>query len=71
MTSRKGILTIAALILLAFVCHAAMGSDANDNRTTTHAITVNAASLPDFDGDGDGWFLRLCDPCGRVRGAPG
>ena len=52
MTSRKGILTIAALILLAFVCHAAMGSDANDNRTTTHAITVNAASLPDFDGDG-------------------
>ena len=52
MTSRKGILTIAALILLAFVCHAATGSDENDNRTTTHAITVNATPLPDFDGDG-------------------
>ena len=52
MASQKGMACIAALALLAFVCHAAMGSDENDNRTTTHAITVNAASLPDFDGDG-------------------
>ena len=52
MTSRKGMVCIAALALLAFVCHTAMGSDENDNHTTTHAITVNAASLPDFDGDG-------------------
>ena len=52
MFSNKGILTIAALALLAFVCHAAIGADSDDDRTTTHAITVNAASLPDFDGDG-------------------
>ena len=52
MASQKGMVCIAALALLALVCHAAMGSDENDNRTTTHAITVNAASLPDFDGDG-------------------
>ena len=56
MTSPKGMMCIAALGLLAFVCHAAMGSDADDDRTTTHAITVNAsgdnaAALSDFDGD--------------------
>ena len=52
MASRKGMACIAALALLAFVCHAAIGADSDDDRTTTHAITVNAASLPDFDGDG-------------------
>ena len=57
MTSQKGMMCIAAIGLLAFVCHAAMGSDADDDRTTTHAITVNAngdnaSALSDFDGDG-------------------
>ena len=57
MPSRNGIMYGAALALLAFVCHAPMGSDANDDRATTQTITVDAnggdtASIPDFDGDG-------------------
>ena len=44
----------AGLLFLAVVCHVAFGSDTDDKRTTTHAITVedNGSSLPDFDGDG-------------------
>ena len=57
MQSRNGIMFSAALALLAFVCHAATGSNANIDPTTTNAVAVDAngddtASIPDFDGDG-------------------
>lgn len=57
MTPRKRIMRIAALALLAFVCHAATGAGSADGRETSMAISVNAngddtASIPDFDGDG-------------------
>ena len=44
-------------MLLALVCYAATRSDADGDRTATHAVTVGAngddtASIPDFDGDG-------------------
>ena len=57
MTSLKGPINLAALVLLAFVCHAAMGSDASDGDVSALAISVDAngddtASIPDFDGDG-------------------
>ncbi len=76
MTSQKGMMCIAALGLLAFVCHAAMGSDADDDRTTTHAITVNAsgdnaAALSDFDGDrtvGSSDFVLFAGVFGARRG---
>ena len=59
MASSKGTMCFAALALLAFVCHAANRSDAEDGRTTTRAITTNSinangdetASIPDFDGN--------------------
>ena len=60
MASSKGKMCFAALALLAFVCNAAMGSNAVDGRTTNQAITTKSisangddtASIPDFDGDG-------------------
>ncbi len=57
MPSRYRIMFGAALALLAFVCHAATGSNANIDPTTTNAVAVDAngddtASIPDFDGDG-------------------
>ena len=57
MNSSKGTKCITALVLLASVCHAAMGSDATDGDVTALAISVDAngndtASIPDFDGDG-------------------
>ena len=57
MTSLKGTIYLAALALLAFVCHAATGSNANIDPTTTNAVAVDAngddtASIPDFDSDG-------------------
>ena len=57
MRSRNGIVFSAALFSLALVCHPAIGADSDDDRTATHAITVDAngddtASIPDFDGDG-------------------
>ncbi len=57
MPSRIGILFSAALVLLASVCHAAMGSDASDGDVSALAIRVDTngddtASSPDFDGDG-------------------
>ena len=57
MTSSKGTMCIAALALLAFVSHAAIGSDAIDGDVPALAISVDAngddtASIPDFDGDG-------------------
>lgn len=49
------IMCIAALTLLSFVCHAAIGAGSDDVRATSHAISVAAsgddtASIPDFDG---------------------
>ena len=57
MFSRNGILIVVALVSLAVVCHAAMGSDTSDNDVSALAISINAngdetASIPDFDGDG-------------------
>ena len=57
MQSRNRTVSIAALTLLAIVCHAAMGADASDGDATALAISVDAngedtASIPDFDGDG-------------------
>ena len=57
MFSRNGILIVVALVSLAFVCHAAMGSDTSDNDVSARAISISAngddtASIPDFDGDG-------------------
>lgn len=57
MTPREHKTCIAALTLLAFVYHVATGASSNDNRGTSHVISVQAigedtASIPDFDGDG-------------------
>ncbi|MDE2888407.1 MAG: hypothetical protein OXR72_09325 [Gemmatimonadota bacterium] len=57
MTPREHKTCIAALALLAFVCHAATGASSDDNRGTSYVISVEAigedtASIPDFDGDG-------------------
>ena len=42
MASTKRVVSVAALALLALVCHAANRSNAEDGRTTTHAITTNS-----------------------------
>ena len=76
MTSRKGMTCIAALALIAFVCHAATRSSASDGHATEHAITVdangdNTASIPDFDGDGTigfGDFLIFAGVFGAREG---
>ena len=76
MTSSKDLIYIAALALLAFVCNAAMGADASDDRVTALATSVNAnggdtASIPDFDGDGTigfGDFLILAGVFGARQG---
>ena len=75
MTSSKDRMCIAALMLLAFVCHAATGSNANDGDATALAISVNAAddsaSIPDFDGDGTigfGDFLIFAGVFGARQG---
>ena len=58
MPSRYRIMFGATLaMLLTLVCYAATRSDADGDRTATHAVTVGAngddtASIPDFDGDG-------------------
>ena len=75
MTSSKGLLCIAALVLLAFVCPAATVSDSDNNGAAMQAITVedntDNASLPDFDGDGTigiGDFLIFVDVFGSRQG---
>ena len=75
MTSSKGLICIAALVLLAFVYPAATVSDSDNNGATTHAITVedntDNAPLPDFDGDGTigiGDFLIFVDVFGSRQG---
>ena len=57
MASRKNMICFAAIVLLASVCHAATGTNANIDPTATNAVTADAdgddtASIPDFDGDG-------------------
>ena len=76
MTSSKGIMCIAALGLLAFVCYDATRSDAAGDPTATHAVAVGAnggdtASIPDFDGDGTigfGDFLIFAGVFGQSLG---
>ena len=67
MASTKRTVSVAAVALLAFVCHAATRSNAEDGRTITQAITTNSinasgddtASTPEFDGDGTVEFSDL------------
>ena len=79
MASTKRTVSLAALALLAFVCHAATVSNADDDRTTSHAATLEAngddtASIPDFDGDGTigfGDFLKFAAKFGLSQGDAG
>ena len=76
MTPRKGIVSITAHALLAIVCHTPTGASSDDDRGTSHAISVDAfsddtASIPDFDGDGTiafGDFLIFADVYGTRDG---
>ena len=56
MASSKGKMCFGALALLAFVCHAATRSNAEDARTTTQAVTTNAINA---NGDGTVDFSDL------------
>ena len=82
MASTKRTVSLAALALLAFVCHAATRSNAEDGRTTTQAITTNSvnangddtASIPDFVGDGTigfGDFVKFAAKFGLSQGDVG
>ncbi len=76
MTSLKGTIYLAALALLAIVCHAAVGSDASDGDVSALATSVDAngddtASIPDFDSDGTigfGDFLIFAGVFGARQG---
>ena len=76
MASRKNMICFAAIVLLASVCHAATGSNANIDPTATNAVTVGAngddtMSIPDFDGDGTvGFsdFISFASKFGTQRG---
>ena len=65
--TRGLLLSIAALTLLAIMCHATVDASSNDGGATSHAISAdasgnNTASIPDFDGDGTigfGDFLKF------------
>ena len=55
MASWKRTTCIAALALLALVCHAAIGASSDDGGATASAVDAkgdDTASVPDFDGDG-------------------
>ena len=82
MASTKRTVSLVALALLAFVCHAATRSNAEDGRTTTQAITLNSinangddtASIPHFDGDGTigfGDFVKFAAKVGLSQGDVG
>ena len=79
MASWKGTMCFAALAVLAIVCHAATVSNADDDRTTSHAVTLEAsgddtASIPDFDGDGTigfGDFVKFAAKFGLSQGDVG
>ena len=76
---KKGILFITAFVLLVFVGHASTGPNANDELTTTLAISSNANNdntnpSPDFDGDGTvgiSDFLLFVDVFGSRQGDAG
>ena len=79
MTSLKGLIYLAALALLAFVCHSANGAgsdDDHDGDVSALAISVDArgddtASIPDFDGDGTigcGDFVIFASAFGSSEG---
>ena len=77
--TRGLLLSIAALTLLAIVCQAAIGTSSEDGGTTSHAISVDAdgedaATIPDFDGDGTigfGDFLKFAAKFGLGQGDDG
>ncbi len=72
--TRGLLLTIAALALLALLCHAAMGSGASNGDAMAHAIGDDAASIPDFDGDGTigfGDFVKFAAKFGLGQGDDG
>ncbi len=78
MSANKGLTCIAALALLAFVCHAATGSNTDDSAATTQVITAGSnddnAPLPDFDGDGTvgfGDFVKFSAKFGLNEGDDG
>ena len=76
MPSRYRIMFGATLAMLALMCYAATRSNADDDRTTSHAVTVDTngddtASIPDFDGDGTigfGDFLIFAGVFGAREG---
>ncbi len=72
-------MSLAALALLAIVCHAAIGVNSDHGAATAYAIKVNAdgddtASIPDFDGDGTfgfGDFVKFAAKLGLNQGDVG
>ncbi len=78
-TKKKCYLLSIALALLVFTDHASTGSNTNDERTTTPAISSNdnndnANPSPDFDGDGTvgiSDFLLFVDVFGSRQGDEG
>ena len=79
MASWKGTMCFAALALLAFVCHAAIGAGPNDDSATSTTVSIDAseddtASIPDFDGDGTigfGDFVKFAAKYGLNQGDVG
>ena len=76
MAFRKTMICIAAVVLTALVFHAAIGAGSDEGGATSHAVSVNAsgdeaASIPDFDGDGTigfGDLLIFAAAFGSSRG---
>ncbi len=70
---------IATFALLAIMRHAAIGASSEDGGTTSHAISVDAdgddaATIPDFDGDGTigfGDLLKFAEKFGLDQGDDG
>ena len=79
MASTKRTVSLAALALLGFVCHAAIGVNSDHGAAKAYAIKVNAngddtASIPDFDGDGTigfGDFVKFAAKFGLNQGDVG
>ena len=79
MASTKRTMSLAAVALLAFVCHAAIGVNSDHGAAKAYAIMVNAngddtASIPDFDGDGTigfGDFVKFAAKFGLNQGDAG
>ena len=79
MASTKRTVSLAALALVALVCHAAIDVNSDHGTAKAYAINVNAngddtASIPDFDGDGTigfGDFLKFAAKFGLSQGDVG